>query len=297
MRSQVVVGETVDASVGELPDPNVVGDSGPIVDAPVVEGSIAVSKGKHLKKGGKAKEPNGNEQLAAAGANLTRGRRGLHGDMGSNPMQPRELRMVQHPLYVVEPPDVLYIEALELLPNKPIAGERLVRQDGTISLGYYGQISVAGLTLPEIEKKLRDVLSEYVNGAEVYVDVASFNSKLFYILGQVQQTGRLPITGKETVLDGIVLAGGLTNFADRNRIYLARPAPGGGCDQVFHIDYKSIVECGDTRTNYQLLPGDRIFVSPTKGYKATIAMDNYFTPVERITNLFALFRFATTPNR
>jgi polysaccharide export outer membrane protein len=86
----------------------------------------------------------------------------------------------------------------------------------------------------------------------------------------------------------------LTNFADKNRIFLARPNPGGGCDQVFHIDYRAITECGDTRTNYQLVPGDRVVVMPTKGFQATVWMDNYLTPVERITNLFALFRFASS---
>ena len=95
------------------------------------------------------------------------------------------------------------------------------------------------------------------------------------------------------MLDGIVLAGGPTNFADLKHVYLARPNPGGGCDQVFRIDYKSITQCGDTRTNYQLLPGDRIYVAPTGGYKTLVAFDNYLTPIERVTNLFALFRFAT----
>jgi len=246
----------------------------------------------------KTKKASGKELLDASGANLGAGCRNKpKRDMGyNNPMVPRELRKVQHPLYVVEPPDVLYIEALELIPNRPISGERLVRPDGTISLGYYGQISVAGLTLPEIEEKIRKRLEDYVNSPEVYVDVAYFNSKVFYVLGQTQQTGRLPITGNETVLDGIVLAGGVTNFADKNRIFLARPNPGGGCDQVFHIDYHAVTECGDTRTNYQLLPGDRIVVMPTKGYATTVWMDNYITPVERITNLFALFRFAVSSN-
>jgi hypothetical protein len=116
----------------------------------------------------------------------------------NNPRFPRELRMESHPQYIVEPPDVLYIEALTILPNRPLLGERLVRQDGTISLGYYGQVHVAGLTLLEIESKIRQHLKRYVENPQVYVDVASFNSKVYYVLGQVQQQGRLPVTGKET---------------------------------------------------------------------------------------------------
>ena len=126
----------------------------------------------------------------------------------------------------------------------------------------------------------------------VYVDVASFNSKVYYVLGQVQQTGRLPITGKETVLDAITLAGGLTPFADKEKIHLVRPNPGGGCDQVMEIDYHAIVDAGDTRTNYQLLPGDRIVVTPTRGYRMSVRFENFMPPFERIANLFSLIRFS-----
>ena len=47
------------------------------------------------------------------------------------------------PDYVVEPPDILIVEVLESLPGRPITGERLVKPDGKISLGFYGEIYVA----------------------------------------------------------------------------------------------------------------------------------------------------------
>jgi polysaccharide export outer membrane protein len=214
----------------------------------------------------------------------------------NNPRFPRELRMESHPQYIVEPPDVLYIEALTILPNRPLLGERLVRQDGTISLGYYGQVHVAGLTLLEIESKIRQHLKRYVENPQVYVDVASFNSKVYYVLGQVQQQGRLPVTGKETVLDAITLAGGITNFAAIDKMHIARPNPGGGCDQILWVDWKSLAFCGDTRTNYQVLPGDRIVVPGTGGYQTNVALDNYLSPVERFASLFGLIRFALIRN-
>jgi polysaccharide export outer membrane protein len=214
----------------------------------------------------------------------------------NNPRFPRELRMESHPQYIVEPPDVLYIEALTILPNRPLLGERLVRQDGTISLGYYGQVHVAGLTLLEIENKIRLHLKRYVENPQVYVDVASFNSKVYYVLGQVQQQGRLPVTGKETVLDAITLAGGLTNFAAIDKMHIARPNPGGGCDQILWVDWKSLAFCGDTRTNYQILPGDRIVVPGTGGFQTNVALDNYLSPFERFASLFGLIRFALIRN-
>ena len=67
---------------------------------------------------------------------------------------PREFRKVSMPDYVVEPPDLILVEVLEALPGRPISGERLVRPDGKITLGFYGEVYVAGLTISEIKEKL-----------------------------------------------------------------------------------------------------------------------------------------------
>ena len=61
---------------------------------------------------------------------------------------PREFQKVSMPDYVVEPPDLILVEVLEALPGRPISGERLVRPDGKISLGFYGEVYVAGLHPP-----------------------------------------------------------------------------------------------------------------------------------------------------
>ena len=67
---------------------------------------------------------------------------------------PREFTKVSMPEYVVEPPDLVLVEVLEALPGRPISGERLVRPDGKISLGFYGEVYVAGLTIPEVKEKI-----------------------------------------------------------------------------------------------------------------------------------------------
>lgn len=66
---------------------------------------------------------------------------------------PHEGAMIPLP-YVVEPPDILIIEVLEALPGRPVSGERLVRPDGKISLGFYGEVEVKGLTLDQIKVKV-----------------------------------------------------------------------------------------------------------------------------------------------
>ena len=80
---------------------------------------------------------------------------------------PHEGAMIGYPL-VVDAPDLVQVEVLEGLPGRPISGERLVRPDGSISLGFYGTVQVRGLTLPQFKvaviKQLRKFLGDDVLG-------------------------------------------------------------------------------------------------------------------------------------
>jgi polysaccharide export outer membrane protein len=80
--------------------------------------------------------------------------------------------------------------------------------------------------------------------------------------------------------------------ASKRRIWVARPAPcGRGCYQILPVDWRAITEGGDTCTNYQLFPGDRLFIAANR----LIAFDNYlsmvFAPIERIYGLLLLNNF------
>ncbi len=206
--------------------------------------------------------------------------------------------MKSGPAHVVEPPDLVIVEVLEALPGRPISGERLVRPDGTMSLGFYGDLHVAGLTLPEIKEKIVHHLQQYLtdelldlivldeatgepiidpatkapkrrdpkDSMSVFVDVTAYNSRNYYIQGDVQFPGRLPYTGGETVLDVLQFVGGLMPSADRARIRLIRSFPKGSPVQDLPVDYDQITMGTDSSTNYQILPGDRLVVPRDAAY-------------------------------
>jgi protein involved in polysaccharide export with SLBB domain len=85
-------------------------------------------------------------------------------------------------------------------------------------------------------------------------------SAVYYVLGEVNAPGSYPLIGRETVLDGIVTAGGLSDRASECQVILSRPTPPGSCRIVLPVCYDRVVQLGDTTTNYQLRPGDRIYV-------------------------------------
>ena len=174
-----------------------------------------------------------------------------------------------------------------------VRGEHLVRPDGTVSLGTYGEVRVAGLTLPEAKKAIEQQLWKYLSEPEISLDVVGYNSKVYYVVinlaGAGMQIIRLPITGNETVLDALGLINGLPPIASKDRIWLARPSPAhSSCDQVLPVDLRAITECAATATNYQLLPGDRLFVQADPLIAADNVLAKVLAPVERILGVTLL---------
>jgi protein involved in polysaccharide export with SLBB domain len=65
---------------------------------------------------------------------------------------------------------------------------------------------------------------------EVYREMKSVvPSMCIYVQGDVERPGRMPITGRETVLDAIFRSGGLLTPSATAPITLVRPAPPGAC--------------------------------------------------------------------
>jgi polysaccharide export outer membrane protein len=174
-----------------------------------------------------------------------------------------------------------------------VRGTHLVRPDGTLHLGGYGCVYVAGLTLNEVKVAIERHLSQYAEDPEISVDVLGYNSKVFYIIydgaGYGQTVIRLPITGKDTVLDGISQVQGLSQVASKKHIWVARPAPAHhGCLQILPVDWRAITEGGATNTNYQLFPGDRIYVGSDPFIRADNVLAKVLAPVERVLGITLL---------
>lgn len=174
-----------------------------------------------------------------------------------------------------------------------IRGEHLVRPDGSVNLGSYGDVRVVGLTLPQAKKMIELHLSQFLEDPDIALDIVGYNSKVFYVItdgaGFGEQVYRLPITGNETVLDAMSQVGGLSSVASKKRIWIARPAPGDmGCCQTLGVNWKGITQCGDTRTNYQLLPGDRLYVGAAPFVMADSAIARVAAPIEKIFGLSLL---------
>ena len=180
--------------------------------------------------------------------------------------------------------------------QQQIAGEHLVGPDGTINLGTYGTVYVTGMTLAEAKTAIEKHLSDYLDAPLVSVDVFSYNSKVYYVItegaGFGDNVARFPVTGNETVLDAISQINGLSRLSSKD-IWIARPAPSGvGCDQILPVDIEAIMKGASTATNYQVLPGDRVFIAQDQWIAFDSIVGKLTAPFERIFG-FALLGSST----
>lgn len=223
------------------------------------------------------------------------------------PAAPREFALRALSAYIIEPPDVLQIDLSPSVGDKnfPIRGTHLVRPDGTIGLGPMRPVFVAGLTIEEAKYAVAVRLAEaYFEEKDrekgfkrlyegLKVDVTAYNSKFYYIIadggGYGEQVYRVLCTGKETVLDAIAQVEGLPRVASKSKIWVARATP----TEVHHphilpVDWHAITMLGSAATNYQIYPGDRIYVNSDPLIRADSFLAKLFSPVERIFGITLL---------
>ncbi len=184
------------------------------------------------------------------------------------------------------------VQLLRTAGTQQVSGQYLVGPDGTINLRTYGVVHVAGKTVTEIKIALQQHLAQFFDSPELSVDVLGYNSKVFYVItdgaGLGDNVRRIPITGNETVLDAIATVGGLSQLSSKE-VWVARPAPGGfGCEQILPVDYAAITRGGSATTNYQLLPGDRVFVAEDNLIGFNNFINKVTAPVERLLGISSL---------
>lgn len=108
--------------------------------------------------------------------------------------------------YAVGAGDVLDIV---VIGNEELTRTSTVQPSGTITLPLLGEVPVAGLTVPEIQKKLTTLLErDYLVNPQVEVRVREYQSQFVIVLGEINSPGRKPLRGKTRLIDLLVDAGG-----------------------------------------------------------------------------------------
>ena len=161
--------------------------------------------------------------------------------------------------YRVGPSDSLRIVVWR---NEDLSVQVPVRPDGRISVPLVGDVSASGKTPEDLAAKIEEGLDTYIRQPEVSVIVTQMGSHEFShrvrVTGAVRQPASQPYRQGMTVMDVVLGAGGLNEFANGDAATLYRQMDGEVV--AIPVDLEAILNDGDIRTNHRLVPGDIITI-------------------------------------
>src|ERR1022692_1717464 len=134
----------------------------------------------------------------------------------------------------------------------------VVRAHGKISVPLVKEVDVLGMTPAEAETMLAAKLAQFIHGADVTVVPKEIHSQKIYLLGAVKKEGPVILRSSMTVLQAIMEAGGLTEYAKPNKIYILRNESGQTVRLRFN--YNTVIKGERMEQNITLLPEDVVVV-------------------------------------
>ncbi|HVX14515.1 MAG TPA: polysaccharide biosynthesis/export family protein [Pirellulales bacterium] len=198
---------------------------------------------------------------------------------------PGATRAIEKKLHDFLSDPTTHISLAQSAGTQQISGEHMVGPDGKVTLGSYGKVFVTGLTQQQAKQAIETHLAQFLENPRVAVDIYAYNSKFYYVITDGAGLGdavvKFPITGNETVLDALAEVNGMQEVSSK-RIWIARPTPyGTGCDEILAVDWHGISQRAETATNYQLLPGDRLFIAHDPLVATNNAISKFVNPFQR----------------
>ena len=156
--------------------------------------------------------------------------------------------------YRLGPGDKLRVEVYK---DTQLSQSVQIRPDGKITLPLVGDVQAAGKTTAELDEDITRELKVYMNNPSVTVIVVEATAATAYIIGSVNHPGAVALQGPITVLQGLALAGGLTDWANRKGIRILRKSSSG--TQTIAFNYNDAIK-GSSAAATILRAGDTVVV-------------------------------------
>lgn len=156
--------------------------------------------------------------------------------------------------YVIVPGDVLSVrvfnqEAMSIPRAK-------VRSDGKISVPFLGDVSVLGKPPSVVAREIEAGLKNYINAPNVTVTVEEFQPTSVSMVGEVAHPGIIAVERNAGLLQALATAGGLTENASRDGIFVLREVP---VPRRIRFTWESLTRSPPSST-FRLRPGDIVVV-------------------------------------
>lgn len=159
------------------------------------------------------------------------------------------------PDYRIGPEDVLNVVFWR---DTELSAEVMVRPDGKISLPLLNDVQAAGYTPDELRQNLMEAAKKFIEEPNASVVVKTVNSRKVFITGMISKPSAYPLVGSMNVLQLIALAGGLQEYADKDKIQIVRVS--NGKTDYFKFNYSEVMRQKNVQQNIDLRPGDTVVV-------------------------------------
>ncbi len=158
--------------------------------------------------------------------------------------------------YVLGPGDELFLYVIGAPPGIDLTKvtHLIVDRQGKIYIPGLGVFYVWGMTLGEAERMISRAL-----GANIKLTVGRLRTFPVYVSGEVRRPGAVVVTGVNTVIDAIMMAGGIKKSGSLRNVVITRKTPKG--IKRIHIDFYKLLLYGKP-VDMRLRDGDVIFVNP-----------------------------------
>ncbi len=173
-------------------------------------------------------------------------------------------------VYKISVGDMLSVSAAGI-PEIGPGRELTVAPDGRISLPLVGQLLASGLTIVQLENKLKQALSKYYLRPGISVGLLRINQERFVnVFGPGDRSSKQPMKDGWRVLDALASAGGVPNERlEFFQIKLVR-----GATQI-PLDLRELIQSKNAAQNLELKENDSIFITPIDETKRTVTVSGY----------------------
>ena len=149
--------------------------------------------------------------------------------------------------------------------NPDLSSTITVRPDGRISTPLVEDVVAVGRTPAELAREVEKALSKFIRDPVVTIMVSGYQAATasqVRVAGEVPRPQAVQYRPDMTLLDVMIQAGGMSEFADGNGGVLVRGAEGG---KLYSVRLNDLLKRGDVTANVAVIPGD-IVIIPQSAY-------------------------------
>ena len=163
--------------------------------------------------------------------------------------------------YTLGPDDVIEIDVRR---HPEFSGQYVVNAEGKIEYKFVGDVIVTGLTKTELQERLAKILSDYIIEPDVNIKIVAYLSKVFYVVGEVNNPGKFYMKGNSIAVREALVAAGLPSVASSAIRKCRLVSPNNkGVKVCRYVNAYELLYAGDLRQNFEMKPGDVLYVPTT----------------------------------